>query len=437
MDEIGQISPMPPLSRPTSPSFHEMIAKTKKFAIEKVVKAEPTPETATMTQAFDTLQQIESKIDDPLVQLFINLYNQQVNSTKHNLKLSETLMSLTTFDTNDLFKNFVENVMSRKLFKLNTMNNQYLDTMKKHLIDPITQYKSADVPKAHQLIETYDSIKTDYDFAVHRLQKAVHQQKTNKIDHAQTNRDNKFASLQQHRTQVIDSITAMTHKQQTVLLDCVDEFWKAYLIHGEQQAQILELKDNFDEKYETEKKIFNDHLSSTMCRFSIIDKKPRLRDYQRDSRINTKDLMKLQLFTAKMEEKKVGIQLHLEIKSTDTNYPVFKVDIDENALVSDLKALIEKGSPDKIVCLRQRLIHKGRLLKDRRTLKRYKISDQETIMLVRSTRNQTKRTKVAFATGVAKNTNRNARRRAGTVGSEAYKRAQTPDPQQLTEQFKF
>merc|ERR1712039_490101 len=83
-----------------------------------------------------------------------------------------------------------------------------------------------------------------------------------------------------------------------------------------------------------------------------------------------------------------GVQISIKIKSMDTNFPIFTLSIEQNLCVIDLKRKICEQSPDKIIALRQRLIHKGRLLKDSRTLKQYKISDAQTLMLVRSRRNQ-------------------------------------------------
>eukprot|EP00483_Globobulimina_turgida_P011372 UN11394 len=108
----------------------------------------------------------------------------------------------------------------------------------------------------------------------------------------------------------------------------------------------------------------------------------------------------------------------------DSKFPLFTTEIDENLNVLDLKNNIYQQSPDKIIALRQRLIHKGRLLKDVRTLKQYNISNHQTIMLVRSRRNQAKNPQNITSL----NKNKTSRCRAMTLNMETSK---TPEPQQI------
>merc|ERR1712066_131862 len=117
----------------------------------------------------------------------------------------------------------------------------------------------------------------------------------------------------------------------------------------------------------------------------------------------------------------------------DTNFPVFKVSIDQNLSVLDLKTKICEQSPDKIIALRQRLIHKGRLLKDARTLKQYKIADAQTLMLVRSRRNQ----KNSKTLKVSSQQSSNHRNRSMTIGApqKIYHRSKTPQPRQISQVY--
>jgi len=164
-------------------------------------------------------------------------------------------------------------------------------------------------------------------------------------------------------------------------------------------------------------------------------KKKRSKHKKRDSRIDVKDLMKFDNFTKKkMDEKKVGKIIKLKIKSMDTQFPLFKVEIDENLNISDLKNKIYEQSPDKIASLRQRLIHKGRLLKDVRTLKQYNILDEQTIMLVRSRSNQ-KRNNNKHNNKKRPLQNDIGRQRAMTLGSPnpMIQRSATPEPQQISQ----
>ena len=159
------------------------VTKTKNFAIEKVVKVEPTPESQPMIDALAQLNQLKTLIDSLSDGTFSNLYNSQSNESIFNLKLSETLLSLQSTDEqqqNDLFNNFAENIMGRKLFKLNAMTNDYLVKMEKEIINPIDIFKSKELKKSYQLIKKYKSIKTDYDFAVHKYQKLTNAKKQKK-----------------------------------------------------------------------------------------------------------------------------------------------------------------------------------------------------------------------------------------------------------------
>eukprot|EP01084_Bolivina_argentea_P286790 492028_1 len=164
------------------------VDKTKRLATEKVIKPEPTAETKEMMESFTLFQAIESRINTLSDGTIDSLYDAQESITMHSLKLSETLLSnnnknsnhnqqknnLQTVDnkTIDLFANFTQNVMGRKLFILNTMTrNGYLIKMEKQLINPINIYKNKQVTKTKQLIEEYKNKKFEYDLAVHKNKK--------------------------------------------------------------------------------------------------------------------------------------------------------------------------------------------------------------------------------------------------------------------------
>eukprot|EP01084_Bolivina_argentea_P087169 157480_1 len=272
------------------------VTKTKKFAIEKVVKVEPSKEPNEMILSLNKLVTIKKTIASLSDKTITNLYNEQVKESQHSLLLSEHLMSLKTSQYNsddnknnisdDLFKNFSNNVMGRKLFKLNTMTNEYLVKMEKELINPINRYKTKELTKVDKLLKEYESIKRDYDFAMHKYQKlltakqkhdekhknndknvskkkeekliAKKEKETNKINASQLKKNEKFKLLDSHRTKIIDCINSLQIKQQINLLNCFDKFWKSYHIFSTRQAQIVSLKDGFDEKYESQKKF---HLS--------------------------------------------------------------------------------------------------------------------------------------------------------------------------------
>jgi len=153
-----------------------------------------------------------------------------------------------------------------------------------------------------------------------------------------------------------------------------------------------------------------------------------------DSRLNQKDIMKLENFTKKkMNETKEGTVINLKIKSMDTKFPIFTVSINEELSVLDLKNKIYQESPDQIVALRQRLIHKGRLLKDVRTLKQYNICSDHTVMLVRSRRKQTNAPNSITSLNRHNKKNKSSRYRAMTLNIEPpqqiYRRSKTPELQ--------
>ena len=171
-----------------------------------------------------------------------------------------------------------------------------------------------------------------------------------------------------------------------------------------------------------------------------ISKKKRKGHKKQDSRIDIKDLMKFENFTQKMNEKEAGLIINVKIKSMDTQFPIIKVEIDQNSTVLDLKNKICDESPDKIASLRQRLIHKGRLIKDVRTLKQYNIQNEETMMLVRSRRNQTKQSHLKRPKNnhiVNGSDDRfNPRQRAMTLGTnQSIQRSKTPEPQQISQMY--
>eukprot|EP01084_Bolivina_argentea_P307022 530610_1 len=161
----------------------------------------------------------------------------------------------------------------------------------------------------------------------------------------------------------------------------------------------------------------------------------RKRNLKRDSKIDIKDLKKFEVFTQKMDQKKLGVIIDLKIKSMESRFPLITIQIDQNKSVLDLKNKIYEQSPDKIATVRQRLIHKGRLLKDMRSLKQYNISNEHTIMLVRSRRNQSKKHKNNKSSNKNKKDKkkRDYRSRAMTlnVDTPVYQRSKTPNPGQI------
>jgi len=161
--------------------------------------------------------------------------------------------------------------------------------------------------------------------------------------------------------------------------------------------------------------------------------KRRNEHQKRDSLIDVKDLAKFDDFNEKMKEKEDGIIVSLSIKSMDTNFPVFKVSIDQNLCITDLKQRIFEQSPDEIIALRQRLIHKGRLLKDARTLRQYKIGDGQTVMLVRSRRNQQKNKKTSSRNG--RKSNKRLRAMTSIDSSQIMIRSKSPQPQQFSQVY--
>merc|ERR1712228_164659 len=164
-----------------SRGISKSVTKTKHFAIEKVVKVEPTQESKQMLDALAQLNKLKTTIDSLSDGTISNLYNSQSNESIFNLKLSETFMSLQSNEQkDDLFNNFAENVMGRKLFKLNTLTTNYLVKMEKEIINPINSMKNSHLKKAYELIKKYKSIKTDYDFAVHKLHKLTNNTKKTK-----------------------------------------------------------------------------------------------------------------------------------------------------------------------------------------------------------------------------------------------------------------
>ena len=289
--------------------------KTKKFAIERVVKVEPSKEPQEMVDALNQLKTIKTMIDSLSDKTITNLYNEQVNQSIYSLQLSETLMSLQSpqNDNNDnneqekekedLFKTFSNNVMGRKLFKLNTMTNEYLIKMEKELINPISIFKTKELKKSQQLLIEYESIKTDFDFANHKYQKLLNakqkqddkdikkqekkqeknkeknvteknkerkekkekrnndrinakkEKEANKISIAENKKNEKYKLLNEERDKVINCINSLECKRQINLLNCFDQFWKCYTIFSQQQDQIIGLKDQNDEKFQNQKKI--------------------------------------------------------------------------------------------------------------------------------------------------------------------------------------
>jgi len=82
--------------------------------------------------------------------------------------------------------------------------------------------------------------------------------------------------------------------------------------------------------------------------------------------------------------------LKIKIQSMNSNFPIITIKIKETKTIYDLKKKISKNTPDKIDISRQRLINRGRLLKnDDKSLKKYKINSKDIVMLVRSSGNNT------------------------------------------------
>ena len=80
--------------------------------------------------------------------------------------------------------------------------------------------------------------------------------------------------------------------------------------------------------------------------------------------------------------------LKIKIQSMNSNFPIITIKIKETKTIHDLKKKISKNTPDKVDISRQRLIHRGRLLKnDDKSLKKYKINSKDIVMLVRSSGN--------------------------------------------------
>lgn len=143
--------------------------------------------------------------------------------------------------------------------------------------------------------------------------------------------------------------------------------------------------------------------------------------------------------TMKMRENqnKIALMIRVKIKSMDAMFPIFEVEIDHNLTVSDLKEKIREQSPDNIDPLRQRLIHRGRLMsRESRTLKQCNVREGDTMMLVRSRRNQT----VSSRNEGGVNSNdfgRRGRNRAMTLGAPQamIRRSTTPDPSQTAQVY--
>jgi len=173
---------------------------------------------------------------------------------------------------------------------------------------------------------------------------------------------------------------------------------------------------------------------------NVAVRKHRARHERRDSGLDPETLLKFESHQKKMREresKKKPVIIKINIKSMDSNYPIFAVEMDQNHTVAALKKKIEKHSPDNVDPQRQRLIHRGRLLShDGRRLKQCNIRDTDSIILVRSRRKQT-----VFSNSEA-NQRGGIRARAMTLGGapEAHhqtqqRRSKTPDPSQSAQVY--
>jgi len=121
------------------------------------------------------------------------------------------------------------------------------------------------------LLKEYETLKREYDFAVHKFQKkegkAAKKQKqkpgagdnhkgksSTKVATAEQKMNEKLKRLQEQRHKIMDCIADLQCKQQINLLNCFDKFWRSYLIFAERQDQIISLQDQEEEKYQTHKK---------------------------------------------------------------------------------------------------------------------------------------------------------------------------------------
>lgn len=176
------------------------------------------------------------------------------------------------------------------------------------------------------------------------------------------------------------------------------------------------------------------------CHFEEVkeQKTERKRSSQRqtDSVLDPQTLSKFEDHQQRMRDKKKlkkAIIIGIAVKSMDHRFPIFEInDLDQNQTVADLKRKIEEMSPDKIAPLRQRLIHRGRLMaRDGRTLKQCNVRQNDTVMLVRSRRNQT------VSSHSAKSRESGKRGRAMTLGAPQamIRRSTTPDPGQTAQVY--
>lgn len=231
----------------------------------KIFKVEPTKESDEITSAFAQLNELKTTIDSLSDGTIVNLHNAQSNASIFNLKLSETFMSLHGHADEqpnvDLFRQFLCHCMGRKLFKLSTMTNEYLIKMNQSLVRPIDILKTKELKKAYQNAKNYKNTKYDFDFAVHKYQKLNGAKKQNmkKINTAEHKKNEKFKKLEQSRKEIIACVNNLENKKQIDLLNCIDTFWQSYLIFAHRQAQIVQLKDKFDQEFEELKaQIFTD-----------------------------------------------------------------------------------------------------------------------------------------------------------------------------------
>jgi len=161
---------------------------------------------------------------------------------------------------------------------------------------------------------------------------------------------------------------------------------------------------------------------------------------KQESAIDPETLIKFEDHQQKMREKKKqkAVMITVKIKSMEPQYPQFEVEIDLNVTVSDLKDKICQHSPDRIDPLRQRLIHRGRLMsRDGRTLKQCNVRQGDTVLLVRSRRNQTISSRNEGGAQRKDSGNRSRRNRAMTLGAPQamIRRSTTPDPSQTAQVY--
>eukprot|EP01083_Nonionella_stella_P160363 524141_1 len=279
----------------------KLMNKSKKFAMEKVMKMDVSEETKEMRIALNELQNIKQMTHSLSDGCIANLYSAQEHISLHSLSLSEALSTITPYNleehaqkrrdrldtkqeeelsavlsedqvftlqnNNDRLAAFCSNTMAKQLIHLNKITNPYLVKMEQQLINPINIYKTKELKHAMLLLDEYESIKRDYDFAVHKHNKLINpnqkqKPKQHKIDEAQHKKVEKYELLKEYRAKMVQCIADLRSKQEIHLLQCVESFWKSYDVFVKQQSQVIVMNDtvtrNDCEKEEKEKESLTD-----------------------------------------------------------------------------------------------------------------------------------------------------------------------------------